>query len=329
MVVLVTGGAGYIGSILTEQMIDQGHRVVVVDNLSRGHRAAVVPEAFFIQADLNDQQALEDIFRNYRIDSVMHLAACTSVEQSMKEPGRYFRNNVSCGINLLDCMIKHGVKHIVFSSSAAVYGEPEEVPVSEDSSLNPVNAYGDSKLVFERILCWYSKSYGLKYISLRYFNVAGASQRFGADHHPETNLIPIVVRAALGDIEYLPVFGDDYNTRDGTCVRDYINVLDIARAHILVLDSFGEGLGNRAYNLGNGEGFSVMEVIKTARKVTGAAIPVRVYPRRPGDPAVLIADYRRAKEYIGWEPENSLLENIIRSAWLWQKEHPQGYNDAW
>jgi UDP-glucose 4-epimerase len=329
MVVLVTGGAGYIGSILTEQMINQGHRVIVVDNLSRGHRAAVVPEAFFIQADLNDQQALDDIFRNYRIDFVMHLAACTSVEQSMKEPGRYFRNNVSCGINLLDCMIKHGVKHIVFSSSAAVYGEPEEAPVSEDSPLNPVNAYGDSKLVFERILRWYGESYGLKYISLRYFNVAGASQRFGADHHPETNLIPIVVRAALGDIEYLPVFGDDYNTRDGTCVRDYINVLDIARAHIMALVGFGEGLGNRVYNLGNGEGFSVMEVIKTARKVTGAAIPIKVCPRRPGDPAVLVADYRRAKEYIGWEPENSLLENIIRSAWLWQKEHPQGYNDAW
>jgi UDP-glucose 4-epimerase len=209
-----------------------------------------------------------------------------------------------------------------------VYGEPKTAPVNEESPPNPVNAYGDSKFVFERILGWYGEIHGLKYISLRYFNVAGASKHLGACHHPETNLIPVVIKAALGDIEYLPVLGNDYNTRDGTCIRDYISVLDIARAHILALYCLSEEPGNRVCNLGNGEGFSVMEVIETARKVTGAAIPVKICPRRQGDPAVLIADYRRAKEYFGWEPENSSLEDIIRSAWLWQKEHPQGYGDA-
>jgi len=323
MNVLVTGGAGYIGSITTEELLKQGHTIIVVDNLSRGHRQAVAPEASFIQASLDNPQALEDIFNHNRIEAVMHLAAYTSVEQSITEPGKYFQNNVVCGINLLDCMIKHGVRRIVFSSSAAVYGEAAEIPITEDSPMNPVNPYGDSKLIFERILHWYGRAYGLEHTSLRYFNVAGASQRNGADHHPETNLIPIIIKVALGQKEYLSLFGDDYDTRDGTCIRDYINVVDIARAHILALENSGSG----AYNLGNGEGFSVMDVIEAAKKVTGCAIPVKLCPRRPGDPAMLIASYKRAKKRIGWQPEYSALETIIDSAWQWQRQHPQGYSD--
>jgi len=324
--ILVTGGAGYIGSVLTEELMKEGHSVIVIDNLSRGHREAVAAGAHLIPVDLGDAPALNNIFRRNKIEAVMHLAAYTSVEQSMKEPGKYFQNNVVCGVNLLEAMLRHNIGRIVFSSTAAVYGEPEKVPISEDSPLKPVNVYGDSKLTFERVLHWYAKAYGLEYIALRYFNVAGASSRFGADHHPETNLIPIVVRAALGEIECLPVFGTDYDTGDGTCIRDYIHVLDIAGAHMAALEGFNKGKGNSAYNLGNGEGFSVMEVIETARKVTGADIPVKICPRRPGDPARLIADYNRAKDHLGWQPQHSALEDIIKSAWLWQKKHPGGYD---
>ncbi len=321
MNVLVTGGAGYIGSITTEELIKQGHTVIVADNLSRGHYRAVAPEASFIQANLDDQQKLDDIFASNRIEAVMHLAAYTSVEQSMAEPGKYFRNNVVCGINLLDSMIKHGVKRIVFSSSAAVYGEAAEAAITEDSPTNPVNAYGDSKLIFENILRWYGKTYNLEHTSLRYFNVAGASKNYGADHNPETNLIPIIIKVALGQKEFLSLFGNDYDTRDGTCIRDYINVVDIARAHIMALEKGGGG----AYNLGNGEGFSVAEVIEAARKVTGCEIPVKLCPRRAGDPAMLVASYKRAKECLGWQPQHSALETIIDSAWQWQRSHPQGY----
>lgn len=223
-------------------------------------------------------------------------------------------------------MLKHDVKHIVFSSSAAVYGEAVELPIKEESPVNPVNPYGDSKLIFERILHWYGKAYGLKHTSLRYFNVAGASQRYGADHNPETNLIPIIIKVALGQKEYLSVFGNDYDTRDGSCIRDYINVVDIARAHILALENSGKVTGGQAYNLGNGEGFSVMEVVEAARKVTGCAIPVKLCPRRPGDPAMLVASYERAKRNIGWQPQYSTLEAIIDSAWQWQQQYPQGYS---
>lgn len=327
MSILVTGGAGYIGSVLTEALVAQGHQVVVLDSLKQGHRAAVVPEVTLIQADLDDKKALEEVFRRHHIETVMHLAADISVEDSMIEPGRFFWNNVVCGINLLQCMLEHGAKKLVFSSSAAIYGEPTEIPVTEASPVNPVNAYGESKAVFERILYWYGQAHSFRSISLRYFNVAGASQRFGTDHHPETNLIPNLIKVALGERDFIPLFGVDYDTKDGTCVRDYIHVLDIARAHILALNRFEGNTGSQVYNLGNGEGYSVMEVIEAARRVTGAAIPVEVYPRRPGDPSALVASSELAKVDMGWEPQYPELESIIGSAWQWQKEHPQGYKD--
>ncbi len=328
MNILVTGGAGYIGSVLTEELVYQGHQVVVLDNLMQGHRAAVVPAAFFIQAGLGHEQALDAVFHRYEIEVVMHLAAHTSVERSTREPGRFFWNNVACGIHLLEYMLKYGVKRLVFSSSAAVYGQPEDTSVAETAPLSPVNAYGESKLMFERVLHWYGETHGLGSISLRYFNVAGASERFGADHHPETNLIPNVIKVALGQAEYLPVFGTDYDTRDGTCIRDYIHVLDIAQAHILALGHLGKNTGSKAYNLGNGQGYSVCEVIEAARRVTGTAIPVKVFPKRPEDPVKLVASSELAAVDMGWKPKYPELESIIESTWEWQKEHPQGYGDT-
>lgn len=327
MNILVTGGAGYIGSVLTEALVARGHQVTVLDNLKQGHRAAVVPEATFIQADLGDKKVLEEVFHHNQIETVMHMAADISVEESMIEPGRFFWNNVACGINLLQCMLEYGARKLVFSSSAAVYGEPKEMPVTEASLVNPANAYGESKAVFERFLHWYGQAHSFSSISLRYFNVAGASQRFGADHYPETNLIPNLLKVALGQQDCIPLFGVDYDTKDGTCVRDYIHVLDIARAHILALNCFEGNTGSQVYNLGNGEGYSVMEVIETARRVTGAAIPVEVYPRRPGDPPALVASSELARVDMGWQPQYPELESIIDSAWQWQKEHPQGYED--
>lgn len=322
MNILVTGGAGYIGSVLTEELARQGHNVIVFDNLTQGHRAAVIPEAVFIHADLGDGEALEDTFQHHAIDAVMHLAADTSVANSMTEPGRFFQNNVACGVDLLECMLKHGVKKIIFSSSAAIYGQPEEIPVAETAPALPINAYGESKLIFERILKWYTQAKGLSSISLRYFNVAGASRRFGSDHYPETSLIPRVIRVALGQVEYLPVFGTDYDTEDGTCVRDYIHVLDIAQAHILALQHLEERAGIKVYNLGNGVGYSVMEVVEIAGKVTGTTIPVKVNARRNGDPACLVASSALARLELGWIPRYHGLESIVKSTWKWQKEHP-------
>lgn len=326
MNILVTGGAGYIGSILTEELVAQGHDVIVLDNLIQGHRVAVVPEATFTQADLGDREVLEDIFDHHSVEAVMHLAADSLVEYSMSEPGRFFWNNVACGINLLECMLKHAVKKLVFSSSAAVYGQPQEVPITESTPVSPINAYGETKAMFERILHWYGQAYHLKSISLRYFNVAGASKRFGEVHNPETHLIPNIIKVALGQRDYIPIFGIDYDTKDGGCVRDYIHVLDVTRAHILALNHLEEGAGSRTYNLGNGEGYSVIEVIETARKITGAKIPVKVHPRRLGDPAKLVASPQLADLDLGWKPLYPKLESIIESAWQWQKEHPKGYN---
>ena len=326
MTILVTGGAGYIGSIVTEELVNSGNHVVVLDNLSQGHQAAVVPEAVFIKGDLCDQEILHNTLQKYGVDVVMHLAADKSVENSMIEPGKFFWNNVACGINLLDCMVKNGVMSMVFSSSAAVYGQPKEIPITEDVPLDPVNAYGESKLIFERILRWYGEIHGLKSISLRYFNVAGASKRFGSDCRPETNLIPIIMKVALGQQKHLSVFGDDYDTEDGTCVRDYIHVLDIAKAHILALDHLGADASITAYNLGNGDGYSVLEVVEEARRVTGTTIPIDFCPRRPGDPPKLVASSDLAKKNLGWRHEYPRLEQIINSAWLWHKEHPTGYD---
>lgn len=326
MNVLVTGAAGYIGSIVTEQLLGKGYRVIALDNLQQGHREAVAPEATFIEADLTDSQALDMVFRHYSIEAVMHLAAETVVEYSMSDPGRFFRTNVVYGVDLLDTMLRHNVNKLIFSSTAAVYGEPEAIPVEETHPLRPVNAYGESKLMFERILHWYGQAYGLKSISLRYFNATGASERYGGDQRPETHLIPIVLKVALGQSDRVSIFGTDYDIRDGSCIRDYVHVLDIAAAHLLSLKHL-DNPGNKAYNLGNGDGYSVMEVIEAARRVTGAEIPSRAGPRRAGDPAALVASSRLAKSELGWQPKYADLESIIESAWQWQRKHPHGYGE--
>jgi UDP-glucose 4-epimerase len=324
MNILVTGGVGYVGSIVTEELLNKGYRVIILDNLQQGHKEASLPEAEFVLADICEAQALEDIFHRFEIDAVMHMAAETVVEYSMTDPKRYFHNNIVGGIDLLDTMLKHKVYKFVFSSSAAVYGEPRTTPIEEDHPKIPVNSYGESKLMFERILEWYGKAYGLKHISLRYFNAAGATKLLGEDHHPETHLIPNVLKAALDKNNPVSIFGTDYPTKDGSCIRDYVHVIDIAQAHILALETI-EQLSGRAYNLGNGEGYSVLEVVEAARKATHAEIPVKISPRRAGDPAVLVASSRRAKEELGWRSKFPELEAIIESAWKWMKQHPKGY----
>jgi len=302
----------------------EAHKVIVLDNLQQGHKGAVSPEAEFVLADICDAQTLDDVFRRFEIDAVMHMAAETVVEYSMTNPKRYFQNNLVGGINLLDTMLKHNVHKIIFSSTAAVYGEPENTPIREDHAEAPVNSYGESKLMFEHILAWYARAYGLRYIYFRYFNAAGASESIGEDHRPETHLIPNVLKAALSSDKPVPIFGMDYPTKDGTCIRDYVHVVDIAQAHILAMEKL-EKLSGSFYNLGNGEGYSVLEVIEMAKKVTGVEIPTKIHQRRLGDPAVLVASSSRAKSDLGWKPEFPELENIIESAWKWMKEHPNGY----
>lgn len=326
MNILVTGAAGYIGSVVTEELIREGNLVIALDNLKQGHREAVATEAVFIQGDLDSWQELEGVFRYHQIDAVMHLAAESLVEHSMTDPRRYFQSNVIYGMNLLSAMLKYDVYKLIFSSTAAIYGEPKKIPIEENAPTMPMNPYGESKLMFERILSWYGHAYGLRFISLRYFNAAGASERFGEDHNPETHLIPNVLNAALGQQKYMPVFGTDYDTKDGSCIRDYIHVLDVAKAHILALKHLEKNECNKAYNLGNGKGYSVIEVIETARKVINAQIPVVIHPRRGGDPPILVASSDLAKLELGWQPEYSELESIIESAWRWQKTHPHGYN---
>jgi UDP-glucose 4-epimerase len=338
MKILVTGGAGYVGSVVAEELVKDGYCVVILDNLEQGHREAVPRGAEFVAADICDPLVLEELFRHHRFEAVMHMAAETVVEFSVTDPWRFFRNNIIGGLNLLEAMRKHQVNRLVFSSSAAVYGEPRYTPMAEDHPEAPINAYGETKLMFERVLSWYGRAYGLRHISLRYFNAAGASARLGEDHRPETHLIPNVLRAGLNGAPAVSIFGTDYPTKDGTCIRDYVHVLDIAQAHVLALKKLDSlipdpctptprdwGLGGRAYNLGNGEGYSVLEVIETARKVTGVNIPVKASGRRPGDPAVLVASSHLAKTELGWTPRFSDLESIIESAWRWMKEHPYGY----
>lgn len=326
MNILVTGAAGYIGSVTTAELIKEGHSVIALDNLQQGHRQAVSPQAEFVQADLANSEELEQIFFRYKIDAVMHIAADSIVSESITDPRKFFKNNVIYGINLLDTMLKQEVHKLIFSSTAAVYGEPEkEAPIKESDTERPVNPYGESKLMFEKILRWYGHAYGLKSISLRYFNAAGASINLGEDHHPETHLIPNILKVALGQCHELPVYGNDYPTQDGSCIRDYVHVSDIARAHILALENIDSLTGNRVYNLGNNKGYSVFEVIQTAREVTGARIPTKIHPRRQGDPALLVADSALAKSELRWQPGFSTLENIIKSAWDWQKKHPHGY----
>jgi UDP-glucose 4-epimerase len=322
--VLVTGGAGYVGSVVTEELVKKGYEVTVVDNLQFGHRRAVPEEVEFIQADISDPSALARVFQNNIIHAVMHMAADSIVERSMTDPMRCFQNNVSGGLTLLETMLKYGVKKIIFSSSAAVYGKPLVKLIREDQPKNPINAYGETKLVFERIMSWYKKAYGLKHISLRYFNAAGASEEHGEDHRPESHLIPNILNAARNKKGSVNIFGMDYPTRDGTCIRDYVHVVDIARAHVLALEKI-DMLKNQAYNLGNGEGYSVMEVVKATKQVTGVDIATKISPRRAGDPAVLVASSQLACEELGWKPEYPDIKSILETAWKWLKAHPQGY----
>ena len=324
MKLLVTGGAGYIGSIVAQQLLDAGHEVLVLDDLSRGHRAAVPAGAPLIEANLLDDTATNEAL-GQGFDGVLHFAALALVAESVAHPERYYRGNVVGTLNLLDAMRAHGVGRLVFSSTCAVYGEPDTVPMREDIPTAPVNAYGGSKLAVDRMICDECRAHGLGAASLRYFNVAGASGPLGEDHEPETHLIPLVLRAAAGTADHVKVFGTDYPTRDGTAVRDYIHVEDLGRAHVLALDAIEPGRHD-IYNLGTGDGYSVREVVEAARRVTGEPIPARDEGRRPGDPAALVAASDRARSALGWEPEKG-LEEMIADAWAWQQAHPRGYAD--
>lgn len=324
MRVLVTGGAGYIGSVVSEQLVNDGHEVVIYDNLSEGHRQSVVEGTHFVWGDLLEAEKLRQTFNDNEIEAVIHMAASSLVGESVQEPGKYYRNNVVAGLVLLDVMRDCGITRIVFSSSAATYGEPEEQPIRETTPTNPTNTYGETKLAFEKAMHWYERAFGLRYASLRYFNAAGATEKCGEDHDPETHLIPITLQAAAGKRANVEIYGDDYPTADGTCIRDYIHVVDLARAHILALDVLRER--SAIYNLGcGGDGYSVRDVIETARRVTGKEIRVRMGPRRPGDPAVLIASSDKIKRELGWQPQFQDLGVIIESAWQWMLAHPDGY----
>jgi UDP-glucose 4-epimerase len=321
MKVFLTGGAGYIGSVTAELLLDSGHEVVIFDNLGRGHRAAIDPRAKFIEGDLRDADSIADAMQAAKPDAVMHFAAYALVGESMEKPEIYFRNNVVGGINLAEAMLKSGVKKIVFSSTCATYGQPDIVPISEDETQQPQNPYGDSKLMFEHTLRWYQQLHGFKPVFLRYFNACGATEKYGEDHDPETHLIPIVLQVALGQREHIKIFGDDYQTPDGTCIRDYIHIVDLARAHILALEKDVVG----PFNLGTGKGCSVQEVIDACRAITGHPIPAVIAERRPGDPDKLVAAPRKANEVLGWVPKYGNIEEIVESAWKWHQAHPNGY----
>lgn len=324
--ILVTGGAGYIGSHTVKLLLENGYEVITYDSMELGHPEAVIGGVTVV-GDLADTAKLEDTFRKYPIDAVMHFAAYASVPDSVANPDKYYRNNVCNGLNLLDVMRRYGVRQIIFSSSAATYGEPSVIPIPEDHPKNPTNPYGDSKLMFESILKWYDAAYGIKSMSLRYFNAAGADPGglIGEDHDPEEHLIPIVLQVALGKREHVKVFGTDWDTPDGTCVRDFIHVNDLAEAHIAALRALQKGADSREYNMGNGNGQSVKQVIEAAQRVTGRAIAWVPAPRRPGDPAILVASSDRIKRELGWEPRYPELEVIIETAWRWHSSHPDGY----
>ena len=323
MKILVTGGAGYIGSVCVEDLLNRGHNVTVFDNLTEGHKKAIDRRANFVQGDLADKAALADLMRTAEPEAVMHFAANALVGESMQNPYKYFYNNVSCGLNLLHAMVEHGVKRIVFSSTCATYGIPETVPIDELVPQKPVNPYGESKLIFEKILRWFDEIHGVTFASLRYFNAAGATEAFGEDHRIETHLIPCVLQVPLGKREHAQVFGTDYPTPDGSCIRDYIHVADLAQAHALAL----EVKKSDFFNLGIGGGVSVLEVIDACKKVTGKDIPVVKQPRRPGDPPRLIASAGKAQEFLGWRPKFEQIEDIVSSAWSWHVRHPNGYGD--
>ena len=323
MKVLVTGGAGYIGSICVEELLQRGDEVVVFDNLSEGHRNSIDHRATFMQGDLLDPKSISLAINTSRPDAVMHFAANALVAESMQNPYKYFHNNVYGGLNLLHAMVENGVNRIVFSSTCATFGIPDRIPIAEDTEQNPINPYGESKLMFERILRWFDQIHGLTFVILRYFNVAGASEKFGEHHRLETHLIPRVLQVALGRAPHAEIYGTDFPTPDGTCIRDYIHVLDLASAHILALST----PKSDAFNLGTGGGTSVREVIDACRKVTGHPIPAVEKPRRQGDPPRLVASSEKAKEKLRWTPQFENIEAIVGSAWRWHTAHPGGYLD--
>jgi UDP-glucose 4-epimerase len=321
MKIFLTGGAGYVGSVCVEELLNAGHQVTVIDNLSEGHRGAVDERAAFVEGDLADRSLLFKCLRSFRPDAVMHFASHSLVPESMTQPGKYLGGNVANAINLLDACVDAGIGRFVFSSTCAIFGLPKTVPITEDLPKEPVNPYGESKLTIERSLAWYGKLYGLRSTCLRYFNAAGASQRFGEHHQQETHLIPNVLRVALGEKPHVEIYGTEYPTPDGTCVRDYVHIIDLAQAHILAL----EGEQSDVFNLGSGHGYSVREVIEAARKVTGHAIPAVEKPPRPGDPPKLVADSAKITRVLGWKPRFDSLQSIIDSAWRWHSSHPNGY----
>ena len=325
--ILVCGGAGYIGSHAVRQLIDKGEEVIIVDNLETGHEDAIHPKAKFYKVDIRDEKSLNKVFEENKIDEVIHFAANSLVGESMTNPLKYFNNNVHGTEVLLKVMVAHDVNKIVFSSTAATYGEPKNIPILESDETNPTNAYGETKLCMEKMMKWADKAHGVKYISLRYFNVAGAhvSGEIGEDHNPETHLIPLILQVPLGKREFISIFGDDYETHDGTCIRDYIPVTDLADAHILAVHKLREGSESNIYNLGSGNGFTVKEMIEAARKVTEHEIPAKVCERRAGDPAKLVASSEKARRELGWNPKYENVEDMISSAWNWHKNHPNGF----
>ncbi len=323
MNILVTGGAGYIGSIVVEQLIKAGESVVVFDNLYQGHKHAVHPQAAFIQGDLSNRAEIDAVFNAHAIDAIMHFASHTLVGESMEQPFLYLGENVTNALNLLQAAAAHGTRKFILSSTANLFDDPEKMPIAATERIVPGSPYGESKYIIERYLHWMDRIYGMRFAALRYFNAAGASAERGEDHHPELHLIPIVLEVARGRRDKLTIFGNDYNTPDGTCVRDYIHVLDLAQAHILALRNLNKG--SRTYNLGNGKGYSIMEVVETARQITGHPIPVEIGPRRPGDPDILIADSEQIRQELGWQPQYPELYDIIQSAWKWHQAHPDGY----
>jgi UDP-glucose 4-epimerase len=324
MRVLVTGGAGYIGSIVSAELLRAGHQVIVYDDLSHGHRRALPEGAEVIIVEVGEREALRRVFQQHRPEAVMHFAALIEAGESMRSPERYFRNNTASSLTLLECMLQHDCKRLVFSSTAALYGNPERTPIQEDAPLVPTNAYGESKLLVERMLAWFHRIHGLRYASLRYFNAAGGAGALGEDHQPESHLIPLVLQVAQGKRPSISIYGTDYATPDGTCIRDYVHVLDLASAHVLALNALATR-DQLIYNLGNGRGFSVRQVVEVARKVTGHVIAAEDAPRRPGDPAVLVASSEKICRELGWQPRYPELEQIVASAWEWRRQHPNGY----
>jgi UDP-glucose 4-epimerase len=323
MKVLVTGGAGYIGSIAVEQLIKAGEDVVVFDNLYQGHQQAVHPKAVFVQGDLKDRAAVDAALAQHRPDAIMHFASHTLVGESMEKPFLYIGENIVNGLNLLESAVEHGVLKFILSSTANLFDKPERMPIDEAERIIPGSPYGESKNILERMLLWLDRTKGMRYACLRYFNAAGASEERGEQHNPETHIIPLVLQVALGQREQFSIFGDDYPTPDGTCIRDYIHVVDLAQAHILALRALDGG--SRTYNLGNGRGFSIQELINVAREITGHPIPTRVVARRPGDPAILIASSEKIRRELGWQPQYPELRAILESAWKWHVAHPHGY----